>query len=95
MNLISKHGSAFCSLSLLDTCSPTNRETAHHEIEQVKRPKGEDLKKTVVKKDQQEEGEQQLLTKTLSKEIREKDETRLKTGSMHRSFEKPRRSRHS
>ena len=78
MNLISKDDSALHSLSFIDTPSSTNRETAQQEREQAKIPNSISLFKPVVKKDQQEGGEQQLFAMTLSKEVREKDETRLK-----------------
>ena len=80
MNLKSKDDSALHSLSLLDrsTSSPTNRETAHLERKQAKRSNNKVLLKTALKKDQQGGGEQQIFATTLSKEAREKDETRLK-----------------
>ena len=78
MNQISKDNSALHSLSLLDTASPTSREIAQHKRKQAKRPNNKVLLKTVVKKDQQERGEQQLFAPTLSKGVRERDETRLK-----------------
>ena len=98
MNLKSKEDSALHSLSLLDrsTSSPTNRETAQHERKQAKRPNNKVLLKTAVKEDQQGGSEQQIFSTPLSKEAREKDETRLKIkNSMHRSFEQPGQSRHS
>ena len=78
MKLISRDNSALCSLSLLDTSSPTNRETAQHERGQANRSNSKVISKPVVKKDQQEGGEQQLFATTLSKEVLEKDETRVK-----------------
>ena len=78
MNQISEDDSALYSEYLLDTASPTDKEIAQHEREQTKRPSNKVILKSVVTKDQQGGGERQLFTPTLSKEVREKDETRLK-----------------
>ena len=55
MNLISKDDSALHSMSLLNTSSPTNRETAQHEREQTKKPNNKVVLKTAVKKINKEE----------------------------------------
>ena len=80
LNLKSKDDSAIHSLSLLDrsTYSPTNRETAQNDRKQAKSHNHKVLFKTAIKKDQQGGGEQHIFATTLSKEAREKDETRLK-----------------
>ena len=62
----------------ISTSSPTNRETTQHEGKQAERSKNKVLLKTAVKKGRQGRGEQQIFAATLSKQAREKGETRLK-----------------
>ena len=96
MNLKCKNDSALHSLSLLhrSTSSPTNRETAQHERKQAKSPNNKVPLKAAVKKDQQGAGEQQNFARTLGKEAREKDETRLRVKNQC-TDQQPGRSRHS